>query len=108
MQKAALGQSEGSEGERKRARWRGQEEDEQRQKRRDGRTKHYERRRSVALGGLGAHPCASAAVQPSRHAAGLKRWQRCAITGTVRALPDAARDAMRAFMRPALCHPLRA
>jgi hypothetical protein len=32
MQKAALGQSEGSEGEREKARWRGQEEDEQRQK----------------------------------------------------------------------------
>lgn len=32
MQKAALRQSEGSEGEREKARWRGQEEDEQREK----------------------------------------------------------------------------
>jgi hypothetical protein len=99
MQKAALGQSEGSEGER------------EENGRDGGARKRTSSDRSDGMGGrsimkgglqwlwvgLAPHPCASG----SRHAAGLKRWQS---RGTVRALPDAVAallDAMRAFMRPA-------
>jgi hypothetical protein len=100
MQKAALGQSEGSEGER------------EENGRDGGARKRTSSDRSDGMGGrsimkgglqwlwvgLAPHPCASG----SRHAAGLKRWQS---RGTVRALPDAVAallDAMRVFMRPAV------
>jgi hypothetical protein len=79
MQKAALGQGEGSEGERKKARWRGQEEDEQRQKATGRRTMPgYERCPSVALGGLGArksYRASGLAQEPASIEARLKRWK---------------------------------
>jgi hypothetical protein len=79
MQKAALGQSEGSEGERKKARWRGQVGDKQRQKATGRRTMPgYERRPSVALGGLGArdgYPASGLAQEPASIEACLKRWK---------------------------------
>jgi hypothetical protein len=110
MQKAALGQSEGSEGERKQARWRGQEEDEQRQKAMGRRTMPgYERRPSVALGRLGARRsyvafglAPGACINRGR----LETLEGCAITEDG-ARPDllllaAVLDVIISFMRSPL------